>query len=102
MRWAGQALRAIGAAAALLIIGRDAALAQCAMCRTALLNSPEGQQIAAGFNRGILFLFVAPFLVAGTIAFLMFRLRICALRSVWLPFRHGPSSRRHDGCHTEQ
>lgn len=78
MRWARGALWAFGAVAALLIRS-DTALAQCAMCRTALLNSPEGQIIAAGFNRGILFLFAAPFLVAGTIAFLIFRSRVGAL-----------------------
>ncbi|MFQ5789271.1 MAG: hypothetical protein ACE5JI_02230 [Acidobacteriota bacterium] len=37
--------------------------AQCAMCRSALLSSPEGQAMAAGFNQGILFLLAAPFLI---------------------------------------
>jgi hypothetical protein len=42
--------------------------AQCPMCRTALTESPEGQKMAQGFNRGILFLLGAPYLVFGTIA----------------------------------
>ena len=29
---------------------------QCAMCRTALENSPEGQAVAEGFRYGIIFL----------------------------------------------
>ena len=41
--------------------------AQCAMCRTALTESPEGQQMAAGFNNAILFLLGAPYLVFGTL-----------------------------------
>ena len=49
--------------------------AQCAMCRTALLNSPEGQQMAGGFNRAILFLLSAPFVVTAAVAFLIFRAR---------------------------
>ena len=37
--------------------------AQCAMCRTAIESSPEGQAMAAGFNQAILFLLAAPFLI---------------------------------------
>ncbi|GBC82355.1 hypothetical protein HRbin10_01478 [bacterium HR10] len=47
--------------------------AQCAMCRTGLLNSPEGQQWASGFNRGILFLLAVPFVIVGGIAALIWR-----------------------------
>ena len=53
---------AMGVAVALLVVP-EALAAQCAMCKTALLNSPEGQQMASGFNRGILFLLGAPLLV---------------------------------------
>jgi hypothetical protein len=42
--------------------------AQCAMCRTALTESVEGQQLASGFNSAILFLLGAPYLVFGTLA----------------------------------
>ncbi|MBI4465327.1 MAG: hypothetical protein HY647_11540 [Acidobacteria bacterium] len=45
----------------------------CAVCQTALLNSPEGQRMAEGFNSGILFLLAAPFLVAATVAFTVFK-----------------------------
>jgi hypothetical protein len=44
----------------------ETASAQCAMCRTAL--DQEGGQVAAGFNRGILFLLAMPYLVFGSIA----------------------------------
>ena len=46
-------------------------LAQCPMCRTALIVSEEGGQLAAGFNRGILFLVRIPFLIVGAITFLI-------------------------------
>jgi len=46
--------------------------AQCSMCKTGLLNSPEGQKLASGFNAGILFLLSVPFLVVGTVALLIF------------------------------
>ncbi len=72
MRWAKVILSVMGATAASLV-APDSALAQCAMCRTGLLNSPEGQRLANGFNSGILFLLSAPFVVVGTIAFLIFR-----------------------------
>jgi hypothetical protein len=49
--------------------------AQCAMCRTALEGSEQGQLLAAHFNRGILFLLGAPFAVAVWIAIAMVRSR---------------------------
>ena len=60
------------AASALLVallaafVFADSALAQCAMCRTAL--DQEGGQVAAGFNRAILFLLAMPYVVFGSIA----------------------------------
>jgi hypothetical protein len=51
-------------AAALVYV--ETASAQCAMCRTAL--DQEGGRVAAGFNRGILFLLAMPYLVFGSIA----------------------------------
>lgn len=41
--------------------------AQCAMCRTALTNSEQGQRWAQGINAGILLLLIAPFLIFGAI-----------------------------------
>ena len=54
------------AAALLAWFGVDEAQAQCAMCVTAL--EQNGGQLAAGFNRGILFLLGMPYLVVGAIA----------------------------------
>lgn len=71
MRWAKPILLAMGAMVALLVTA-DVVFAQCAMCRTGLLNSPEGQKLANGFNKGILFLLSAPFVVVGAVAFLIF------------------------------
>ena len=44
----------------------EGALAQCAMCRTAL--EQNGGATAAGFNRAILFLLGMPYLVFASIA----------------------------------
>lgn len=41
-------------------------LAQCAMCQTALTGSPEGQLLAARFNKAILVMMAAPYLVAAS------------------------------------
>ena len=58
------------AGAAALIVALFAssppAMAQCAMCRTAL--EQENGQLAGGFNRAILFLLGAPYLVFGSLA----------------------------------
>jgi hypothetical protein len=47
--------------------------AQCAMCVTALENSPEGKAMAASFNNGILFLLAMPYAIFGTVGFVVFR-----------------------------
>jgi len=49
------------------------AQAQCAMCRTALANSPEGQQLIAAFNTGILFLLAVPLVIFGSVVFMLRR-----------------------------
>ena len=79
-RWAKWTLLTF-TALAILLVASDTAFAQCAMCRTAMLNSPEGQKLARGFNDGILFLLSVPFFVVGTIAF--------RLRKVYLGSREG-------------
>ena len=69
------ARRAAGYAAVLLglpFLSPQVVLAQCAMCRRALL-SPEGQQMVAAFRSGILFLLITPFAVFATIAVLAVR-----------------------------
>lgn len=49
--------------------------AQCAMCRTQIKNNvSHGEtEMAAGLNNGIMFLFFAPYIVVGLVAFLWFR-----------------------------
>ena len=49
------------------------AAAQCAMCRTGLMNSPEGQQLIAGFNSGILLLLAVPLIIFLSVVFLLWR-----------------------------
>ena len=78
---------AVGAVACGLLASESAS-AYCAVCQTALANSPEGQQLAGGLNSGVLFLLSAPFLVAGTILFLLSRGRLgAAVRKVVGPSR---------------
>ena len=74
---------ALVAAAALALAGP--ALAQCAMCKTALTNSSEGQRVASNFNHAILVMFVAPYLVFGVFVAMVFRAKIGS----WLT-RHVP------------
>ena len=65
------------------------AFAQCPMCKTALTQSAEGQRIASDFNRAILVMVAAPYLVFGTIAAFVFRSRI----REWLAAARWSSSR---------
>lgn len=51
-------------AAFLVLFAADALFAQCAMCRTTL---EQNEEMAAGFNNGILFLLGMPYLVFGSI-----------------------------------
>ena len=48
-------------------------LAQCAMCVTALENSPEGRAMAASFNYGILFLLAMPYAIFAAVGIVVFR-----------------------------
>ncbi len=66
-------LLAAGTLLMVLVFFQQQTVAQCPMCRTALIVSEEGRQLADGFNRGILFLASVPFLAIGTIAFLIFQ-----------------------------
>ena len=56
------------AIAAVVLALEDTGWSQCAMCRTALANSPEGQAVAEGFRSGIIFLLAAPYAIIGSIA----------------------------------
>ena len=46
------------------------------MCKTALTQSAEGQRIASDFNRAILVMVAAPYLIVSGIAGFLFRSRI--------------------------
>lgn len=60
---------------ALLMLSATYGLAQCAMCRTQVVNnvSQGDTSLAAGLNLGILYLFVTPYLAIATLAFLWYR-----------------------------
>jgi hypothetical protein len=62
----------------------EAAAAQCAMCKTALTNSPEGRDIGEQFNRAILLMIGAPYAVASVVTIALCRDRI---RGAWQRFR---------------
>ncbi len=49
--------------------------AQCAMCRATLENNISNGEtgIAAGINTGILYLFFAPYILAGVIAYFWYK-----------------------------
>lgn len=51
------------------------ASAQCAMCRTQVVNNVSHGEtaLAAGLNFGIIYLFAAPYVIVGLVAFLWFR-----------------------------
>jgi len=68
-----------------LVLGwPGAAAAQCAMCKTALTNSPEGRDLGEQFNRAILLMIGAPYAVFGVVGAALFRER---LRAAWRRFR---------------
>ncbi len=57
------------------VANSEAALALCPMCKVSLTSSLEGQRLANGFNRGIVFLLSVPFLIVGTITLLILNAR---------------------------
>jgi hypothetical protein len=61
--------------AAGLFLSLPSAMAQCAMCRTTIENNVSNGDfgIAAGLNLGILYLFVAPYVVIGAVAFFWYK-----------------------------
>jgi hypothetical protein len=59
-----------------LVLSAAPVLAQCAMCQTALLNSPEGRGMGQEFNRAILVMFFAPYAVFGVVGTILLRHRI--------------------------
>lgn len=66
----------ISAAALVLFLGAAGfADAQCAMCKTVLLSSPEGRHLSQSLDRAILLMFCAPYLIFGTFLAVFFRSR---------------------------
>lgn len=60
----------------LLGLAAEPALAQCAMCRSVIAQSPEGQRVAGELNKAILLMFFAPYLIFGSFAAWIFRSRL--------------------------
>jgi hypothetical protein len=83
LRAAGVLGLALGAAS--LLAGP--AFAQCAMCKTALTSSPEGRHMAGQLNLAILMMVFSPYVIAASVAGVLFRRQIGA----WL--RRGPLGR---------
>lgn len=70
---------AIAVLAVLLGAAAAPASAQCVMCKTALTDSPEGRAINRTFNRAILLMLVAPYVVVGTLMATVFRRPLVAV-----------------------
>lgn len=68
--------------------------AQCAMCRTALTNSAEGQRWAVGIDQGILFLLAVPFLIVVGILLVIFRAEVHAAFGLLRQFLADAATRR--------
>jgi hypothetical protein len=87
--------RALAVAALALLAGLLAApaFAQCAMCKTALTASPEGRHMAGQLNLAILMLVFSPYVIAASVAGVLFRRQIGAWLLPWRA-RLLPGSRR--------
>lgn len=61
--------------ALVLFSGLHQIMAQCAMCRTTIENNVSAGDTAlgSGLNMGILYLFVTPYLIIATIAYLWYK-----------------------------
>jgi hypothetical protein len=57
----------------LAVIHVEPVHAQCALCVTALEQSPEGRGMARSFNRAILFLLAAPYAIFATAGIVIYR-----------------------------
>lgn len=80
--------------AAPLLLAAAPLAAQCAMCQTALLNSPEGRGMGEEFNRAILVMLFAPYAVFGSIGAVLLRHRIRASVRRWRGGLHLSRRRR--------
>lgn len=91
-----RALVAAALALALSLAPAVPAASQCAMCGTALTGSPEGRAMSAQFNRAILMMLFAPYVVVGALAGVLFHRQIAShlsrLTRRWpLPRRFRPA-----------
>ncbi|MEQ9424733.1 MAG: hypothetical protein RJQ09_09970 [Cyclobacteriaceae bacterium] len=60
----------------IVIFSSLSSVAQCAMCRSTVVNNVsngESLSLAEGLNFGIIYLFAAPYLLVGLIAFLWYK-----------------------------
>jgi len=59
----------------LIVIANVDSIAQCAMCRTTIVNNVSHGEtsVAASLNLGIMYLFFAPYLLVGIIGYLWYR-----------------------------
>ena len=83
-----------------LVLAASPVRAQCAMCQTALMNSPEGRGMGQEFNRAILVMFFAPYAVFTVVGTVLLRHRIRAAVQRWhagwrRSIRLSPSPRIH-------
>ncbi len=87
--WRGASLAAACAGLAATFLA-EPALAQCAMCKSVVAQSPEAQALAGELNKAILFMLAAPYVVFGSFTAYLFRGRLGgfarrALRTLLLP-----------------
>jgi hypothetical protein len=83
-----------------LLLSAAPVFAQCAMCQTALMSSPEGRGMGQEFNRAILVMFFAPYTVFTIVGTVLLRHRIRAAVQRWhagwrRAIRLSPSARIH-------
>jgi hypothetical protein len=57
----------------LLTAAQSTSWAQCIMCKTALESSVEGRALASSLRAGILLLMGAPYVMLGSIGYVIFR-----------------------------
>jgi hypothetical protein len=58
------------------VLAPEPLLAQCAMCKATVTQSPEGREMAGRLNQAILVMLAAPYLVFGTVAAVLLRGRV--------------------------
>ena len=66
-----------------LLLSAAPLFAQCAMCQTALMNSPEGRGMGQEFNRAILVMLFAPYAVFSVVGTVLLRHRIFTTLRRW-------------------